>query len=61
MITRVRNWYVRVHANLLIAFFHSAWTGEADWKNNSKFTDPNYPISEYDDHIESVYLVYIFQ
>ena len=47
MITRVRNWYVRVRENMLISFFCSAWMGEGEQKNNSKFTDPNYPISEY--------------
>ena len=49
MMFRVRNWYVRVGENLLITFFRSVWTGEGVRKRNSKFTDPNYPISEYDD------------
>ena len=35
---------VRVRENLLISFFRSAWTGEGEQKNNSKFTDPNHPI-----------------
>ena len=43
---RVQNWYVRVRENLLISFFRSAWTGEGERKNNSKFTDPNHPISD---------------
>ena len=37
---------VRVCENLLISFFRSAWTGEGERKNNSKFTDPNHPISD---------------
>ena len=45
---RVQNWVVRVGEILLISFFRSAWTGEGDQKNNSKFTDPNYPISDTD-------------
>ena len=43
MIYRVRNWGVRVRENLLISFFCSAWTGEGERNNNSKFTDPNPP------------------
>ena len=43
---RVRNWVVRVRENLYTSFFRSAWTGEGELKNKSKFTDPNYPISE---------------
>ena len=46
LIARVRNWVVRVRENLLISFFRSAWTGEGEWKNNSQFTEPNYPISD---------------
>ena len=46
--SRVRNWVVRVREILLILFFRSAWTGEGERKNNSKFTDPNYPISDSD-------------
>ena len=45
-ITRVRNWVVRVGENLLISLFHSAWAGEGERKNRSKFTDPNHPISD---------------
>ena len=45
-LSRVRNWVVRVREILLISFFRSAWTGEGERKNNSKFTDPNYPISD---------------
>ena len=46
VIGRVRNWVVRVRENLLISLFRSAWTGEGERKNNSKFTDPNHPISD---------------
>ena len=45
---RVRNWVVRVREILLISFFRSAWTEEGERKNDSKFTDPNYPISNSD-------------
>ena len=44
--SRVRNRGVRVGDNLLMSLFHSAWAGEGERKNNSKFTDPNYPISD---------------
>ena len=44
--SRVRKWVVRVREILLICFFRSAWTVEGERKNNSKFTDPNYPISD---------------
>ena len=47
VITRVRNWGIRVCENLFISFFRSAWTGEGERKNDSKFTDFNAPISEY--------------
>ena len=48
LLTRVRNRGVRVGENLLISFslFHSEWAGEGERKNNSKFTDPNPPISD---------------
>ena len=46
LMCRVRNREVRVRENLLISFFHSAWTGEGQRKNNSKFTDPNHPTSD---------------
>ena len=52
MIIRVRNGGVRVGENLLISLFHSAWTGEGERKNNSKFTDPNPPISDSDNETQ---------
>ena len=45
---RVRNGVVRVRENLFTSFFRSAWTGDGERKNNSKFTDPNYPILDSD-------------
>lgn len=42
-----QNWYVRLRENLLISFFHSAWTRKGEWKNGSKFTNLHDPISEY--------------
>ena len=45
-ISRVRNWYVGVCEKLLILFFRSAWTGEGERKNNSKFTNLNFLISD---------------
>ena len=45
-ITRVRKRVVRVRENMLISFFRSARIEEGERKNNIKFTDPNYPISD---------------
>ena len=51
VIVRVRNRVVRVCENLLISLFRSAWTGEGERENNSKFTDPNHPISDSGDTV----------
>ena len=57
--TRVRNWGVRVCEILLISFFLCAWTGEVKRKNNSKFTDPNYPISDSGSYTPSVHAIFL--